>query len=256
MLGGNMDSKIRSQKLGFGDLVVEGWKIYKSNFMNILLVVLFVYIPYNIIILFIPQKSLVQKYGSLPGLFLNDIILQILVLLTTIATIGIALIVEKSLQGTTLSWIDTLNYSLSKWPSAIGTGLLSFLIVLGLSFLLIIPGIIWAVYYTFWVYVVAIRNIRGKTALDYSRSLVKGQWWSVLGTLFVIRIVELLIGVVILFIFTHFISNIQFLSVIPGTINDIVGSFFTVVIVVYFLNNDYRLKPIQTQQTPTALDIS
>ena len=166
----------------------------------------------------------------------------------TIATIGIASIVEKSLQGTTLSWGDSLRYGLSKWATAIGTGFLAGLILLGLTLLLIIPGIIWSLYYTFWIYVVALRNIGGKTALDYSKSLVEGQWWSVFGVFFVLGIIGFIVGLAIGFPL-NLISDNQFFGIIPNTISDIVGAFFTVVTVVFFLNNDYRLKPVQVEQS-------
>ena len=243
-----MENKIKSRKLGIGDLLGEGWQLYRTNFKNILLVILCVYIPVNIIISFIPIDSFIQNYGS-RGLQLYNNILKILeFFIGTIATIGIASIVEKSLQGTTLSWGDSLRYGLSKWGTAIGTGFLAGLILLGLTLLLIIPGIIWSLYYTFWIYVVALRSVGGKTALDYSKSLVEGQWWSVFGVFFVLGIIGLIVGLVIVFPF-NLISDNQFFGIIPNTILDIVGAFFTVVAVVFFLNNDYRLKPVQVEQS-------
>ena len=56
-----MENKIKSQKLGIGDLLGEGWQIYRANFKNILLVILCVYIPVNIIISFIPVDSFIQN---------------------------------------------------------------------------------------------------------------------------------------------------------------------------------------------------
>ena len=246
-----MDTRIKSQKFGIGNLFSEGWKIYQANFTSILLVVLCVYIPVNIIISFIPIDSLVQEYGT-RGLQLYNNILKLLeFFIGTIATIGIATIVENSLQGTNLSWGDSLKHGLSKWVTAIGTGFLAGVILLGLTLLFIIPGIIWSLYYSFWVYVVALRNLSGKTALDYSKFLVQGQWWSVFGIFFVFGIVGLIIGLTIGFLF-GLISDNQFFSIIPNTILDIVGAFFTVVTVVYFLNNDYRLKLVQDEQSATS----
>ena len=61
------------------------------------------------------------------------------------------------------------------------TLLLKGVVVLGLSVLLIIPGIIWLNYYTFVTQLVIINEKKWKSALDASKQLVRGHWWEVLG---------------------------------------------------------------------------
>ena len=50
-----------------------------------------------------------------------------------------------------------------------------------LLLLLIVPGVIYAGYFTFTTIVVSLRGCAGTRALDYSRRLVKGRWWRVVG---------------------------------------------------------------------------
>jgi hypothetical protein len=243
-----METRIKSQKLGIGDFLGEGWQLYRVNFKNILLVILCVYIPINIIISLIPADSLLQEYGTRGLQLYNNLLKLPEFLIGTIATVGIAAIVEQSIKGKKLSWNDSLRFGLSKWITAIGTGLLGGVILLGLTLLFIIPGVIWSLYYSFWIYVVALRNVSGKSALDYSKSLVQGQWWRVFGIFFVFGIIGFVVGLAVIVPF-NLISNNRFFDIIPNTVLDIVGAFFTVVTVVFFLNNDYRKKPVRVKKT-------
>jgi hypothetical protein len=60
-------------------------------------------------------------------------------------------------------------------------------LVLLWSLLLIIPGIIFGVFYGFALYVLVFENIRGMAAIKRSQQLVTGYWWAVFGrTLFLI----------------------------------------------------------------------
>lgn len=78
------------------------------------------------------------------------------------------------------------------WPIFIVSLLVVvFVILWGLLF--IIPGIIFAVYYSLAVYVLIIENQRGKAALNRSKELIKGYWWAVFGRYVVIGIVMFLV---------------------------------------------------------------
>ena len=58
-----MNTPIKTQRFGVSDILGEGWRLYRTNFSNILLVVLCVYIPVNIILAFIPVNVLTENYG-------------------------------------------------------------------------------------------------------------------------------------------------------------------------------------------------
>ena len=151
---------------------------------------------------------------------------------------AVAFVVEHSLRGENIGYRQALRQSFSRWGSVIGTGILAGLIIFGLTLLLIVPGIIWGVYYLFIVYIVALRGQGGKKALDYSKSLVKGRWWRVFGVFFV---VGLLTFVFILIVDLPFgFMPVNFLTdVLSGILADIVWSFFTIATVLFFLNLDY-----------------
>jgi len=234
--------KIKSQQLGVGDMLGEGWRLYRTNFRNILLVILCVYVPIDSILTFLSAHLRSQQTYNNASQLLESLV-------GILATIGIASIVENSIRGQSTTWRDSMGHAFSRWGSAIGTNLLGGLIVSGLMLLLIIPGIIWSVYYSFVICVVALRNMGGKTALDYSKNLVKGHWWRVLGTVSLILIIQVVVSLVIGLSFA-LISDNLFLGFIASMLGEIVRALFTVMIIVFFLNRDYLTNPSQPEPSP------
>ncbi|MFA5131049.1 MAG: hypothetical protein WC467_01360 [Patescibacteria group bacterium] len=75
------------------------------------------------------------------------------------------------------------NFVLSKnyfW-SFLGVSLLGALIIALWSILLIIPGIVFAIFYLLFNYTFFFEELKGFKALRRSRELVKGYWWAVFG---------------------------------------------------------------------------
>jgi hypothetical protein len=69
------------------------------------------------------------------------------------------------------------------WP-VVYTSLLVALIVIGGTILLIIPGIIFSIWFSFTFYAVLFEEKRGAAALRSSKELVVGRWWSIFWRLF------------------------------------------------------------------------
>jgi hypothetical protein len=244
--------RIKTHQMGILELFGEGWKYYRANFVKILIIILFIYIPINTIVLLIPVHEsllddpvrLMQLYGRIYQFFEAWV--------GCIATVGIAAIVEGTILGANLSWGDAMRKGFSRWGSAVGTSILAGLILLGLTLLLIVPGIIWAVYYMFWLYIVALRNIGGKTALDYSKNLVTGQWWRVLGIIIVITLADLITGLIVN-IPLWFLPDNLIVNVLSNTTLDAISSLFTVISIVFFLNTDYLKNNLQSQNQSVDL---
>jgi len=246
-----VEIRINSKVYGIRDSLRDGWFIYQYQFTKILLIILSINIPISIItttIRFLVLKGQSELAISNTGIyFLTNIIITLLSFVALIPTIGIAYLVEKTIKGEKISWQRAMLYGFSRLFPAIGTSLLAFIIVWALFFL-IIPGIIWAVYYSFILYVVALRQLNGKKALDYSKNLVKGQWWRVLGFFFFVGLMQFAIGFIIQRLFGLISANL-FFNIIPNIIVLIINMFFVIVIIIYFLNNDYRLHPKISRET-------
>jgi hypothetical protein len=226
-------SMVHQQRLDLGGILSTSWAIFKKHFRTILTVTLVVYFPINVGAATAP--NLLPDTISVQEQELWATLIQLVEgLVGILATMAIAFVVEKSVAGEDIRYSQALKKSFSRWGSVIGTNILAGIALLVLTLLLIVPGIVWGVYYSFSVYVVALRDVGGKEALDYSKSLVKGRWWRVFGNNF---------GLGILFSVFYFIVEIPFLVVpmpiVHFTLIDIIYSFFIVASTVFFLNLDY-----------------
>jgi len=123
------------------------------------------------------------------------------------AYIGMFLLVKKNYEGNELEiFKETKKY----FASYLGLSVLTAVLVLLWACLLIIPGIIYSIFYSFAVYAFFFEGLKGMKAIKRSKELVRNYWWPVFGRFAVIATV--------LYVFTMIIS-------IPLHYSD-VNSFF------------------------------
>jgi hypothetical protein len=230
------DHSIFSTHYGLGQIIALGWEHYRKHFVSILLIFLIVYIPINIGLSFVPHPN--ENLG-LRGFPIYMILYFTKFLIGVVATMSLARLIEASLLAQPITWQQALRHAVSRWGACLCTGLLEGLIVLGMFLLLIVPGIIWGLYYTFYVYVVALRGLSGKRALDYSKAIVKGQWWRVFGYLFMIEIIGAIAGIAVVVPF-YFTPDNRFLEIVSYTVTDILSALFLCMTIVFFLSNDKK----------------
>lgn len=233
-----MHEGVRTGRLGLGEVMSVGWEQYWLQFWKLVPIFLIVYIPINFGLSFIPVDELIEAHG-MRGFRMYMKIIQLLeFFIGVIATMSLAVLIDEAIRGRAISWQTALKRSVSRWGAAIWTGILAGLIILGMTLLLIVPGIIWSFYYAFFAYVVVLRGLSGKRALDYSKAMVKGQWWRVFGYLLVINIIGFFVGLVASVPFCFTPEN-QLLDIVSDTLIDIVSALFMAMTIVFFLNNDY-----------------
>jgi len=248
-----MKPEIYNKEYTIGKILSESWKNFKENFRLILLITLIVYIPIATILAFIPVDNLIKQQGFLNSLQIYTRIVQILEFLVgIIASMAIAYIIKSKIDGQIVGFGQALKKSLSKWPAAIGTELILGIFLLGLTLLLIIPGIIYYVYWTFVLYVVVLQDKFGKSALDYSKAIVKDRWWKVAGYSLIFGLLQLIVLASTYAPLMFFLPENFFVTIITDLIFDIVASFFTVVSVIFFINFDSTKKEIATKTVITS----
>lgn len=230
-----LSERIRTTEFKLGDILSEGWTIFTGRFRTILAIILIVYIPINIVLSLValPEEAGLEEirqsfqFGQL--LYFGFGIL---------ATMAVAFVVERSLVGENIGFREALKKAVARWGSMIWANIIAGLIIFGLTLLLIVPGIVWFVYYTFVECAVVLRGKGGKTALDYSKSLVKGNWWRVFGISLLFTILSFLTYIVVDIPF-WFLPQNALTIVVSTTIGDIVSTIFLVAMVIFFLNLDY-----------------
>jgi len=231
------------------DVIATGWRVFCQNIRAILLIVLLIYVPINFGLSFVPVEHLIDEQG-VRGLRIYMKIIQLSeFLFGVIAMMAIARLVESSVCGQSTTWGDALRCALSRWGASVITGLLAGLIVLGMTLLLIVPGIIWSLYYYFFLFVVALRGLSGKAALDYSKSLVQGQWWRVFGYSCIIELFGFVIMMMLSAAF-FFTPEARIFYIVSDTVVDIVSAVFLCMKVVFFLHLDYVLR----HEEPTLVE--
>ena len=224
-------------KFTISDLFSNAWKVFYENFPSILLVTLLISIPLHSIIEYFPISKIFPGHNPFRNI-LNFLQFSELLklILGIISSIAITLIIGKSLEEKKpkIKLALILQKSIQLWPKVVLTDIILTILLIGLTLLFIIPGIIYLVFWIFALIAVILRNTWGKSALDYSKNLVKGRWIPVAGTLIVVGLVALFV-ISIIGGLGLLLPNDALTNVIHFTLSDIVFSYFTVLLVVFFL---------------------
>ncbi|MBU2703405.1 hypothetical protein Ga0466249_004550 [Sporomusaceae bacterium BoRhaA] len=260
-----MFNELQEREFGLLSVLSTAWSVYCQRFRAILIITLIVYIPTNIIEFFILMN--VEKVESYMKFVMN-----LEMFIGVIACMGIAIIVEKAVKNEDVDWKTALSQSFASWNKCVVTNLSAGLRILGWTLLLIVPGIIWFIYYYFVTQIVALRGISGIKVLDYSKALVKERWWRtfeiivaiIIATIVISCVKEYLLGT-LCNMFSESCLGLDMLPdwlfdilpdwllkiwpaifsvffIICETVENIIDAFFTVAVTVLFLNLDYITK--------------
>ena len=180
------------EMMHLGELWDKTWKIYFKNFWSMLLLVLILGLPLIVLCLVAPYSMFQPKIVGAQWIFFIVYMLAS-ALFGTISCLSLTHYIYKTSKKNNITLVESIKFGLTKFWTAIGTTLLMILMLIGLFILLIVPGIIFAVYWTFVVPVIVIKGLSGKKALDYSKSVVKKRWWKVVGYSIVLSIIPMVI---------------------------------------------------------------
>ncbi len=190
-----MQQDIASQQFHLEDIFEEGWRVFKSIFAKSAPIVIVFGFVTNFICGLAVQKlgldALVEagRITERNALKIETVIDKFFTfLIFSVAIIAVVKCAEKAITRRDCTASEALGEGVRRWPSYLWTSWLGGVIIGALCLLLIVPGLIWAVYYAFVPYVVSVTSLSGKKALDYSKSLVKGAFWRTIGYLFVIGV--------------------------------------------------------------------
>jgi hypothetical protein len=263
-----METGMTTQELGITDLITEGFRRYFRNFKNILFIYLCTVLPASFLssavgaafsLLGDLSSSALKESESLGLLLCSGV--GLLSLLTGIlagaagfwATLAVARLIEDDILDRNPGWKEALRASARRLLSAIGTSIAMAVLLVLLMLCLIVPGLIFSIYWLFTPYAVVLRGLGGQQALDYSKSLVTDRWWMVLITYFVFGIVTVAVCLPVM-LGLAVLSLVPFTGFLTTTALQIAAALFTVLMVVYFLNLDYLCSggPGGTASVPAA----
>ncbi|OGH68511.1 MAG: hypothetical protein A3J66_00305 [Candidatus Magasanikbacteria bacterium RIFCSPHIGHO2_02_FULL_47_14] len=202
------------------DIISKSIELYKENSKLFFQYILALFIPVFVSMLigaFFGQEAQLNALNGMIGIglfimFFLIYVISIWISLGFVRTIALRYEGKPGLEvKEALRWAAPLL-----WP-AIFASILAGLAILGGFILLIIPGIIFSVWFSFVFYAVALDDKRGKDALKFSKYLVKGRWWSVLWRLIGPGIVFGLLFFIADMIF-EFLKGILTSNMIDGTL--------------------------------------
>lgn len=174
------------------DIIKKTISLYRENFRLFLwyyiLINVVVYIPVILFATLIFGATVASNSASLSLILsiVSVLILTTAIVMSIILGITMTQVVAKRYQNQTVGTVKQ-EFIATKpvfW-SAIGAMILSGLAILGGFILLIIPGIIFSIWFAFSSYAAVIDGHKAGAALSYSKSLVRGRWFEVFWRLFV-----------------------------------------------------------------------
>lgn len=173
-------------------LLKFGWNILTKHWKAVGLVIV---LPYLISVV----GQLLAFIGGPIGAILM-IILVIISVIFTIASMPAAIQAVHRVTtdpGTPVSLKSQYRFGFSLFWSFILVAIITGLANIGSFILLIIPGIVVAVYTVFYLYTLTLDGKRGFAALTESFALVRGRWWPVLGNFLFLGVVAFVINIIL-----------------------------------------------------------
>lgn len=243
---------INLRTLTLFEIFRQGWRLYWTNFSQILPIALVIYLPMNLL-----RYLFINLLGMTFYVYVGQVVEMGFTLFGFVAIVAL---IEGAIRGQSLSWHAALRYAWSRWHSVIGTMARLLLLFLGLILLWLIPGVllvsftsillIWPlvflllivlgklfVDYGFSFYAVALRGSGGADAFAYSKALIHGQWWSICGCQFVIT-GAVLIPISFFSIICNSLFQSPLLMVYVITLSQLVGVLIIVMGVLLFLSTE------------------
>lgn len=166
----------------------SAWDHFKKEPWKLLLIVLITFIPSAISSLL---SSMAQDSDSFVVSIIIGVVIIAVVIYSIILRIGSTKLFLNYFDGTDLS-IKGVFSAYGVFWYYIGTSILYALIVLGGLILLIVPGIIWAIKYSFSLFIVVDTKAGPMDALRESSAITKGSKWKLLGFFIILAIFNML----------------------------------------------------------------
>lgn len=176
----------QAKVISIGDLFRESWSLYRERIGLLTKIIL------------LPVAFIVT--GDLWGLLTPDNWFGgLLIFIGTIISVLSYLALVFALTKKT-SFSESYRLALRRIWSYGWLTVLSGFVILGGFFMLVIPGIVFSIWFMFAIYVFAIEGDKGMNALLKSREYVRGYWWPVFGRQIVFVLAVLAVALVASFI--------------------------------------------------------
>jgi len=235
--------------IGVIDLLKKSWSLYVENFKTLFLIAIWTILP-AIAMAIVATLWIYFPEGT-------ALLYGILYLVVFVGAIVIGLWVHISLTESIASYYKKQPVNIDKIYSGawgkilplLWVSIIVFVIVFAGTLALVIPGIIFGIWFAFATIFNILEGNKGWSALKASKALVSGKWWSVFWRFFATYIILMLIIWVItipLFLIINFaISSVvaygapEWMSLIQTVVSNLINVFalplFTAIPIVLYM---------------------
>lgn len=251
-----IDEIKKKEKISVGEALVIGYAAVKSNITAILFVLLIIYFPINLLSGYITlcinnissgfdlesilaNRELIKEFVSSPEYIsivrynlagnLTDMILF------PFGSMAVIYITKAALEGKNPAYTEALSEMFSNAGRFLASLIVFSLCVTLLTFLGIIPGVILAVIWSFYIQAIVLDDCPGIKSLGRSRELVKGKWWRTLLYVIVFYALNYAVAYLVGAIFM-FASDSYFTIVLSGVILSFINMIFVAAKTVIYIN--------------------
>lgn len=225
----------------FSLLLKEAWNVYTNNFAFFLTLVVVFTLPFELItVLTLPETSFFADFDAPISTGPLAVVGNISLILGMVASIILAAAVivgtHRAMNGKSIDFKQILQESRPYWWPLFGTMIIFAALLILLTLALIIPAIVFGVYWTFVLPIVVLGNKRFYAALKESKRLVRGRWWQVFGNFFMIFLMMIPIALILFIPTAPLVQAVPWLEAVITTLLNIAITFITVFSVVYYID--------------------
>lgn len=170
-----MDNKL----IGAGDLIEGSWQIYKNNRKPLMKVALWMFIP-TLAVIIVSLFLRLLSVSEVTAIIVNALVSIPALLVQLWATIIFVLTIDAALEKREIDVRKFAEDAVRKFVPVLWVTVIVGLSVLGGFLLLIVPGIIFSVWFAFAYYETVLDGAKGRQALRKSRALVTGRFFPTL----------------------------------------------------------------------------
>ncbi len=192
-----MDKNSSSELAGIGDLLAKAWEIYKERMLTLILV--------GLATALLPVVSFAPLFGLgfVVSQFMPDFKIPIIIISTLLAVGAMVWVGNWAVLAFLTAIVDqecgikeAFQKAKPKVIAHIWLGTLTGLILIGAHLLLVIPGIIFTVWFFFAPFIFIDEDVQGIDALLKSKEYVRGRWFGVCLRLLAIWLISVLVSMI------------------------------------------------------------
>lgn len=248
---------INNRELGFMEILTITTNLFTKNIKSIMIVIAFLFFPISILNVLIVEKLSIST-GILMELITTDMVVEdipyytdvlvkflgnhalqmtVLLFLEPVGIIAIAKIAKGYFCNESIRVPDAVGEAMNCLWGVIKTGIYYWFFVFIGALFFVLPAIYLGIIWTFYVYAIGLRGIKGWKALVYSKKLTKDKFWKTFGFVIVTSFIVSGWNWIFNGIFVVAPENIA-TNILYTTLTYISGSFGFLAMTVLFMNRE------------------